>query len=90
MDDSPRIPPIDQLHRSDAEVRLIARDEANQAIVKHLALCPLATEQISGRIRYLETRLSLLIGLMAGSGILGGATGALLTAALKTIADKSK
>lgn len=71
---------------TDTEVRLIAKDEASKAILAHLSLCPLSTEQVSLRLRALEGRLSLLIGLMAGSGILGGATGALLTAALKSLA----
>lgn len=56
--------------------RLIAADEANRQILKHLALCPLATEQIGQRLRTLECRYFLLIGLMLGSGTIGGITGA--------------
>lgn len=55
-------------------VRLIARDEANKVILEHLALCPFARADVEERLRKVETRLATLIGLMVGSGVLGGAT----------------
>ena len=58
--------------------RMIARDEANHAIIQHISLCPLNSEHIAERLRLLENRFSLLIGLMVGSGLLGGLAGGAL------------
>ncbi len=62
------LPPVNQ-------TILLARQEAERAILQHLALCPFANLQIEQRLRTLENRFSLLIGLMIGSGILGGVAG---------------
>jgi hypothetical protein len=58
--------------------RLIARDEANRAILQHLRLCPMVDQRIPDRLRALELSFWKLVGFMAGSGILGGLAGALL------------
>jgi hypothetical protein len=82
------------MDRSDAEqeglqlepqnlTRLIARDEANRAILQHLKLCPLAEQDVADRLRSLELSFWKLTGFMVGSGILGGGTGALLSQLLK-------
>lgn len=63
--------------------RLIAREEANRVILQHLSLCPFSTDEVSRRLRAIETRFATLIGIMIGSGILGGMSGALFTRLLK-------
>jgi hypothetical protein len=64
-------------------IRLVARDEAEKAIVQHLHLCPLNSQEVISRVRAVEITLSRLIGLMIGSGIAGGATSTFLTHLLK-------
>jgi hypothetical protein len=59
--------------------RMVAREEANQAIVQHLKLCPLNAQDLQGRIRGVELTLSRLIGFMIGSGLIGGVTSGLIT-----------
>jgi hypothetical protein len=61
------LPPADHM-------AFIARQEADRAIMRHLRLCPFSNLQIEYRLRAIENRLSLLIGLMLGSGLIGGAT----------------
>jgi hypothetical protein len=58
-------------------LRAIIREECTAAIRLHLAECPLNRVQVEPRLRTVETRLATLIGLVVGSGILGGATGAM-------------
>lgn len=58
--------------------RIMARLEVDRAIFQHLQHCPFANLHIEERMRSLENRFSLLIGLMVGSGLLGGISGALL------------
>jgi hypothetical protein len=60
-------------------IRLLAREEANAAILTHLRLCPLAEQKIADRLRSLEVNFWKLVGFMLGSGVLGGTAGALLT-----------
>lgn len=60
-------------------LRTIVRDECAGAIKQHLAACPLMLTQVEPRVRSLESRLATLIGLAVGSGLLGGAGGALAT-----------
>lgn len=43
-----------------------------QAIKDHAASCLLEKEKLSERVRSLETRFAYLVGLMAGSGVIGG------------------
>jgi hypothetical protein len=62
--------------------RFVARAEAERIIMQHLRLCPFAALKIEERVRSLEGRFLLLLGFMAGSGFLGGATGALIIKAL--------
>lgn len=57
----------------------LIRDEANKIIIQHLGLCPFARTRIEERVSELERRWAALIGFMLGSGLLGGAGGALLT-----------
>jgi hypothetical protein len=75
------------MDRSDAEqegiqltpvstTRLIARDEANAAILLHLKLCPLIEQDVARRLRSLELSFWKLTAFMLGSGVLGGAAGA--------------
>ena len=60
------------------KIRLIVRDETNILLLNHLRLCPLIGNKIEERIRTLETKLAKLIGFMIGSGLLGGASGAIV------------
>jgi hypothetical protein len=59
--------------------RWIAREEAERVILQHLSLCPFASLRIEERVRTIEGSFKLLIGLMLGSGLLGGATAAAIT-----------
>jgi hypothetical protein len=45
----------------------------DRALLKHMQTCPLAA-----RVLKIELRLSALIGFMLGSGLLGGAAGAMV------------
>jgi len=45
----------------------------DRALLKHMQTCPVAT-----RVMKIELRLSALIGFMVGSGLLGGAAGAMV------------
>lgn len=65
------LPPFDQ-------TRYLARIEAQRAVTAHAKDCPLFTLCIEPRLRTLETRFALLIGLMIGSGLIGGIAGAAL------------
>jgi len=49
----------------------------DRALLKHQQKCPLF-----GRVRKIEIRLSALIGFMLGSGLLGGAAGAIVYRAI--------
>jgi len=81
------------MHRSDADQegttlppingsRAIIREEARKVIKEHLILCPFAQLDIEERIRKQENRFHLLVGFMLGSGVLGGAAGAVVFKAL--------
>lgn len=70
-DDALYLPPTTQWH-------LIARQAAHDAIVEHLRLCPLQQDQVVTRLRQLEGRFLLMVGLMIGSGLIGGTAGAAL------------
>lgn len=59
--------------------RMIAQEEARKVILQHLDLCPFANLRIEERVRNIEISYARLIGFMAGSGLLGGTAGALLT-----------
>jgi hypothetical protein len=59
-------------------LRLLAREESERTILQHLSLCPFSNLKIEERVRTIETRFALLLGFMAGSGLLGGATGAIV------------
>ena len=56
--------------------KLIAEAAARKEILEHIGLCPFASSKIDERIRTLETSFARLTGFMLGSGILGGAAGA--------------
>lgn len=60
-------------------LRTIVRDECGHALKDHIAACPLMVTQVEPRVRSLESRLATLVGLAVGSGMLGGAGGALAT-----------
>lgn len=62
--------------------RAIIREEARKVIKEHLMLCPFAQLDIEERIRKQENRFHLLVGFMLGSGVLGGAAGAVVFKAL--------
>jgi hypothetical protein len=65
------LPPVNQ-------TILLARQEAERAILQHLTLCPFANLHIEERLRTIELRFAWLIGLMMGSGLIGGIAGAAL------------
>ena len=64
------------------QLRAVARDEANKALLEHLRLCPFSTFQVETRLRGLEISYARLIGFMGGSGLLGGAVGAAIVQAI--------
>jgi len=64
----------------DAWVREIAREAARTVIIEHKQDCHI--EQVEKRVGRLEIRFSLLIGFMAGSGVLGGVAGGLIARAV--------
>jgi len=55
-------------------VQEVAREAAWTVIKEHVANCPIRA--IENRVRVLETRFSILLGAIVGSGALGGAIGA--------------
>jgi hypothetical protein len=59
--------------------RLIAEAAARRVVIEHIGLCPFAGAQVESRLRNLESRFSLIIGLMLGSGMLGGVSGAIIS-----------
>lgn len=61
------------------DVKRLARDEFNALIQSHLSWCPFSNLKIEERVRTMENRFGILIGFMMGSGLLGGAAGALLS-----------
>jgi len=63
--------PLDQF------VREIAREAARTILREHVSTCLIGETVV--RVTKIESRLSLLVGIMLGSGALGGAAGALLT-----------
>ena len=63
---------------SQTTATMLARAEAERAIREHLTLCPFAGLKIEERLRGLENRFSLLMGLMLGSGLIGGTAGAVI------------
>lgn len=60
------------------EIKRLARDEFNALIQKHLAWCPFSNLKIEERVGVIENRFGILIGFMLGSGLLGGAAGAVV------------
>jgi len=60
-------------------IRLIAREEAEKILMTHINLCPFSKADVEKRMRGIENRFGILIGFMAGSGMLGGISGALFT-----------
>jgi len=60
-------------------LRLIIRDETNTLLLAHLKLCPFVGNEVEKRLRQVETNTAKMIGFMAGSGIFGGAAGAVLS-----------
>jgi len=55
--------------------RAIAREEAWRCIAQHRTDCPFLADKSADRLRALELRFNLLVGIIIGSGILGGAIG---------------
>ncbi len=66
------------------QIRAVAREEAEKAIATHLALCPFATTGVNERLRTVELRFATLVGLLMGSGVLGGIAGAGLSALIQS------
>jgi len=58
--------------------RMIAREEANGAILQHIHLCPFSVDDVNKRLRTIEMGLAKLVGFMIGSGLLGGVAGAVV------------
>jgi len=65
-------PPADTL-------RLVIRDEVTRLIHYHASSCRYTIDEHPKRLRQLEQRFSTLLGFMAGSGLLGGISGALIS-----------
>lgn len=59
--------------------RLIAEAAARQVVIEHIGLCPFSKVDVERRLREIETNYARLIGFMIGSGILGGAAGAIVS-----------
>ena len=59
--------------------RLIAEAAARQVVMEHIRLCPFASADIEQRLRRIETGFARLTGFMLGSGLLGGATAAVVS-----------
>jgi hypothetical protein len=57
--------------------RMIAREEADRAIIQHIDLCQFNRSDVDRRVRALEMGYARLVGFMLGSGALGGAAGAI-------------
>ena len=55
-------------------IREAAREAARTVIEEHVKSCPIV--RIEQRVQVLESRFSLLLGAIIGSGALGGATAA--------------
>jgi hypothetical protein len=66
------------------QIKAIAREETRQAIMDHIRLCPFATDQVGTRLRSIEMRFATLIGIMIGSGVLGGMAGGAISHLLTT------
>ena len=60
------------------QTRLIAEAAARQVVIEHIHLCPFAGADVERRLREIETSFARLMGFMIGSGLLGGATGAIV------------
>lgn len=60
-------------------IRLVIRDEVSRLIAYHAQNCTYSTDAHPKRLRELEQRFSTLLGFMAGSGLLGGVSGALIS-----------
>jgi len=66
-------------HPEEEILRLIIRDEVSKLIQAHEKTCQFVADEHPTRLRKLENRLSTLIGLMTGSGLIGGGISALAT-----------
>ena len=64
--------------RPGIQTRLIAEAAARQVVIEHLSLCPFAVGKVDERLRNVETSFARLVGFMLGSGLLGGAAGAVV------------
>jgi len=53
----------------DEFVKQIAREAARTVIQEHIESCP--ARRVRARVRRLEIRVALLLGLMVGSGVTG-------------------
>lgn len=58
--------------------RLVAEAAARQVVIEHIGLCPFAGAKVEERLRTIENSFARLLGFMVGSGLLGGAAGALV------------
>jgi len=72
-------------------VKMIAREAglvaAREVLEEHRKACPAATsaESVSKSIKSLEIRFGMLIGIMIGSGTLGGIVGVGVSAVVKSL-----
>lgn len=64
------------------QLRLVIRDEVLKLIETHELRCPFTADEYPKRLRRLESNWATLVGLLIGSGVLGGAIGAQLSALL--------
>lgn len=58
-------------------VREAAREAARTVIKDHVQACPIS--KVEERMHVLEKRFNILLGAILGSGVLGGAVGALVS-----------
>jgi hypothetical protein len=66
-----RLPPVSQS-------RLIARDEAEKAILQHQHACPFVTFDVEARLRKTEISLARLLGIVASAAFFGSIFGGLI------------
>ena len=64
---------------TEKQLRLVVRDEVGSLIRLHASTCQFVVDEHPARLRSIERRTATLLGLMIGSGILGGASSVALT-----------
>jgi len=55
-------------------VKEVAREAAREVLREHVAQCPI--KEVQAKVESLQVRFAALVGLMIGSGVLGGSVAA--------------